>query len=198
MDQAVSCDCGHVRGTLRRAERCTRIKCYCRDCQAYATFLEKADQILDAQGGTDVVISHPQQLDITEGRDAIKSMSLSDKGMLRWYAGCCGSAIGNTPRDMKMAFVGLVHTFVARSEQEMTAVFGSVRMVSCTESARAKVPSSGWRALAPMLGFARKLLLARLSGSYRHTPFFTSDAAPVVAPVVLTPEQRAALDSARA
>jgi hypothetical protein len=198
MNRPVSCDCGNVRGILRHTERCTRIRCYCHDCQAFAAFLKKNHRILDEQGGTDVVIAHPRQLELSQGRDALKCMSLSDKGMLRWYAGCCNSAIGNISRNRKVAFVGLVHTFLARSESELNAAFGPARMLSCTDGARSKVASSGWRAVPTMLGFARKLLWARLSGSYRDTPFFGSNGKPMVQPLVLTPAQRAALERERA
>ena len=193
MDQLLSCQCGKLQGKLSHPEQCTRIKCYCLDCQAFAAYLRK-DDIVDQQGGTDVVVAHPRLLTFTAGQDALQCMSLSAKGMLRWYAGCCNTPIGNTTRTIKGSFVGLTHNFLARTAAEMDAAFGPVRMVSCTDSARSPVPSSGWRAVRPMLGFVRQLLAARLSGSYRSTPFFTPDDQPLVTPAVLTPAARAALD----
>lgn len=196
MDRDVSCQCGQVRGRLHHTEQCTRIKCYCKDCQAFANWLGKPEAILDAQGGSDVVVAHPRLLEFTHGMGAVKCMSLSEQGMLRWYAGCCNSAIGNTARDIKSAFVGLSHSFLAPTPREMDETFGPVQMVSNTKGARGPVPSSGWGAFKPMLGFVKSLLAARLSGSYRNTPFFTPDARPVAVPTVLTAQERAALDSA--
>jgi hypothetical protein len=42
-------------------------------------------------------------------------MSLSDKGMLRWYASCCNTPIGNTSRDFKVSHVGLLHNCLQES-----------------------------------------------------------------------------------
>lgn len=184
MDHAVQCQCGHLQGQLSDTERCTRVRCYCRDCQAFAEFLGKSGEILDAQGGSDVVVSHPRQLRFTAGQDALVCMSLSDTGMLRWYASCCNSPIGNTARDPKGAFVGLISSFVARSEQELRAACGPVRMVSFPKQARGPVASTGWRAVRPMLGFIGQMLATRLSGSYRHSPFFDASGKPLAAPKV--------------
>ncbi|QYF92303.1 hypothetical protein KY495_16265 [Massilia sp. PAMC28688] len=193
MDRDLSCTCGRLRGKLSNTEQCTRIKCYCDDCQAFAVFLGKPEQVLDAEGGSDIVLAHPRQLSVTEGAGALACMSLSDKGMLRWYAACCNCPIGNTTRNRKLAFVGLSSAFVAATPQAMDAGFGPVRMLGYTEHAWRPVPARRWRDLLPTLQFGVKLLKARLSGSYRNTPFFDAAAAPVVAPVVLSPAERAAL-----
>lgn len=193
MDRPVQCKCGHLRGELSQTERCTRVLCYCCDCQAFAAFLGKSTEVLDAHGGTDVVIAGPEQLRFTAGQDALACMSLSDKGMLRWYASCCSSPIGNTARDPKGAFVGLTHSFVADSPHALAAACGPVRMVSFPKEARAAVPSSGWRMVRPMLGFVGRMLKARLTGSYRRSPFFDASGQPLATPTVLTPQQRAGL-----
>lgn len=185
MDRTVQCQCGHLRGELSHTERCTRVRCYCRDCQAFAEFLGKAGQMLDAQGGTDVAVSHPAQLRFTAGQDALACMSLSPAGMLRWYASCCNSPIGNTARDPKGAFVGLVSSFVAPSEPELSAACGPVRMVSFPKQARGPVKSSGWRSVRPMLGFIGQMLSTRLTGSYRRSPFFDASGRPLAEPTVV-------------
>lgn len=195
MDLPVRCQCGRVQGVLHHAEHATSAICYCKDCQAYAAWLDKDGKQLDAQGGTHVLAVHPQQLAISQGMDAVACMSLSDQGILRWYAACCNSPVGNTPRNMKMAYVGLFESFVAQSRQEIEQVCGPVQLVSAPESARGTVAGSGWRAAKPILGIMRSMVAARLTGSYRRTPFFTADATPVKLPTVLTPVERAALNS---
>jgi hypothetical protein len=112
--------------------------------------------------------------------------------MLRWYARCCNTPIGNTPRNNKLAYVGLAAACLTGTASLETDV-GPVRMRSCTESAKGKVASSGLRSLFVMAGFARALLGARLTGSYRRNPFFEGGAAPVATPTVLSTEQYARL-----
>lgn len=194
MDREASCECGRLRGRLSHTEQCTRIMCYCLDCQAYAIFLQRTDWVLDGQGGSNVLVAPSHLLSLTCGLGALKCMSLSGVGMLRWYAGCCNTPIGNTARTPEGVFVGLSHCFLAGSVAEMQAAYGPVRMVSCTNSAKSKVTSTGWRAVRPMVGFVATMLAARLTRSYRNTPFFTVDAQPVVAPITLSAAERAALD----
>ncbi len=193
MDRTLRCRCGALRGVLQTSPECTRLVCYCKDCQAFARYLGDPGDILDALGGSDVVGVHPQQLRLTDGREQLACMSLSDKGMLRWYARCCLTPIGNTARSPAIAYVGLLHTCIDTGGASFDEAFGPVRLKSMVKSAKGKVDASGMAALPTLLGFAGKLLRARLSGSYRRTPFFGADGAPVVAPTVLTPAERGAL-----
>ena len=190
MEHAIRCSCGNVCGQLRRAEKSTRLTCYCKDCQAFAHYLGRAGDMLDAQGGSDIVVSHPQHLAFSSGTQALACMSLSETGLLRWYASCCNTPIGNTPRNQKLAFVGLSSACLG-SPAEVDGAFGPVRMRSCTESAKGTVAGSGLKAVPVMIGFASALLLARVNGSYAGNPFFTSGSAvPVAMPTVLAKEER--------
>ena len=56
----------------------------CRDCQAFAHFLERPD-ILDAAGGTDIFRMPPGQVMFTAGFEALHCLRLSGK-VSRWYA----------------------------------------------------------------------------------------------------------------
>ncbi len=190
MDRSLQCQCGHLRGQLSNTEKSTRIMCYCKDCQAFAHYLGKAGDMIDAQGGVDVAVSQPEQVSFTSGTDALACMSLSSKGMLRWYASCCNTPIGNTARDSKMAFVGLSVACVADSPAKADSVFGPIRMRSHTGNAKGEVPSSGLAAVATMAGFAVKLLRARVGGGYLRTPFFKPGGKePVAAPKVLSTQE---------
>lgn len=195
MERTLRCRCGALRGMVETRPECTRLVCYCKDCQAFARFLGDPGDILDALGGSEVIGVHPQQVRLTEGRDKLACMSLSDKGMLRWYASCCRTPIGNTSRSAALAYVGLLHTCIDTGGESFGEAFGPVRLKSMTASARGKVEPSGLAALPTLMGFAGKLLRARLTGSYRRTPFFSADGAPVVAPQVLTPAERSALSA---
>ena len=110
MNHPLRCRCGTLKGYVSHPEKVTRGVCYCRDCQAFAHFLGTTGDILDEMGGTDVVATLPKYVTFTQGVDALACMSLTETGMLRWYASCCNTPIGNTPRDFKVSHVGLIHT----------------------------------------------------------------------------------------
>jgi hypothetical protein len=195
MNHSLQCQCGLVRGQLKHTEKTTRLLCYCKDCQAFAHFLGRAGDVLDAQGGSDIVATHPQEIEFASGAEAIACMSLSGEGMLRWYASCCNTPLGNTSRNNKLAYVGLSAACLGEPGA-LESAFGPVRMRSGTDSAKGKVAGSGLGALPVMLGFGAALLRARLSGSYRHNPFFKAGTAqPVAAPTVLADAERERLKS---
>jgi hypothetical protein len=189
MDRRLQCECGTVRGTLHQAESCTRLMCYCKDCRAFAHYLGKSAQLCDAQGGVDIVVANPANIEFTSGKEALACMSLSDKGMLRWYASCCNTAIGNTGRGRKMAYMGMSTACLQDQAASIDSAFGAPRMRSFTEHARAGVPSTGVKAVPVVLGFGVALLKARLNGSYLRNPFFTGDTEPLVKPTVLPPAE---------
>lgn len=190
MDQALQCKCGKLKGQLRHTENSARLTCYCKDCRAFAHYLGRAGDMLDAQGGVDIVVSHPQEVTFSSGTQALACMSLSEQGMLRWYASCCNTPIGNTSRNNKVAFVGLSSACLGEPVS-VEAAFGPVRMRSYTESARGKVASSGVKALPLRLGFVAALLRARIGGSYARTPFFKAGTGqPVALPKVLDKQER--------
>ena len=51
MTHALSCACGGLTGSVAHARRATHSVCYCRDCQAFARFLGREAELLDARGG---------------------------------------------------------------------------------------------------------------------------------------------------
>src|SRR5580693_8835680 len=110
MTHQLQCRCGTLRGFVSPSHGVNRCVCYCRDCQAFAHFLGRADEILDASGGTDVIQTRAANVVFTEGREALACMRLTPNGMLRWYSTCCKTPVGNTTANSKVSFVGLVHT----------------------------------------------------------------------------------------
>ena len=194
MDFPVRCRCGQVEGQLASAERAGRAVCYCRDCQAFARFLGDPGKILNDRAGTDVVATSPRFLRITRGQEQVRCMSLSENGLLRWYAACCRTPIGNTPRDPRISYVGLVHSCLAGSPGELDQAFGPVKVAVNTASATGTVHATPWATLGAVFKIARNVIGARVSGAYRDNPFFEAGTSrPVVAPQVLTPAERHAL-----
>ncbi|MDB4985668.1 MAG: hypothetical protein JWN04_846 [Myxococcaceae bacterium] len=193
------CECGSIRGTALdiAPHTGTRLICYCDDCQQFARYLGKTD-VLDTHGGTDILHLAPAQLRITQGSESLRCVRLSPKGLLRWYAGCCNTPIGNTMAKPGMPFVGLVHAFMdhagdARSRDE---VLGPPRGRIHGRFARGGLPA-GAHPKAPLkliAGIGARMLAAWIARKQAPSPFFAPHTgAPVVEPVVLTKEQRSAL-----
>jgi hypothetical protein len=164
--------------------------CYCKDCRAYAYHLGKAQAVLDELGGTEVVATQAQYVVFTGGVQNLACMSLSEKGLLRWYAECCHTPIANTPRNWRLPYVGLVHNCLRNGMMPLERSFPRVQMHVNTDSAKGKPPSMQWSQATALLGFMPKLLFAAVVGSYRHTPFFTPSGSPIVAVKVLSSAER--------
>jgi Family of unknown function (DUF6151) len=86
-----------------------RVLCYCKDCEAFARFLERAD-VLDAAGGTDIFQMPPGRVNLTAGTDAVRCLRLSNRGVYRWYTDCCRTPIGNTAGP-RVPLIGVIHLF---------------------------------------------------------------------------------------
>lgn len=108
----LGCRCGNVRGVASKISPYTgfRVLCYCKDCQAFARFLNRAD-VLDAAGGTDIFQMPTGRLKLTAGMDALRCLRLSEKRILRWYTNCCHTPIGNIAGP-RVPLVGVIHSFM--------------------------------------------------------------------------------------
>lgn len=180
MAHRFQCRCGKLQGEIAQPAPALRAVCYCRDCQAYAHLLGEPQRVLDAQGGTDIVAMQSSNVRLTAGQEWLACLSLSPRGLLRWYAGCCRTPIANTPRDWKLPYAGMVHSCLERP-QPIEPSFPAVQLQVNTGSAHGPVPRVG--KLSGMARLARlmlRLLAARARGAYRQTPFFDANGAPVV------------------
>lgn len=196
MNYPLQCQCGTIQGHVDARHSAGRAVCYCRDCQAYARFLGRQDEMLNSQGGTEIIATLPSSVHFTAGEDKLVCMSLSDKGLLRWYASCCRTAIGNTPRDRKTSYVGLVRTCLAGKGTQLDEAFGPLKIALNTGSAQGKVRSSPAAMLVGIVKIMKNVVGARLSGKYKENPFFRSDSGtPIKEPQNLTPAQQKALDT---
>lgn len=193
MTMQLRCRCGAVRGEMDTARAYVRASCYCKDCRAFARFLGQPD-MLDASGGSDIVATAPATVRFTAGVEHVACMSLSPKGLYRWYAACCRTPLGNTPRAPRLPYVGMVTACFDAAPQAVDAALGPRgRTVINTGSATAPVRArpllfvtGGLRILAGILG-------ARLRRE-RTSPFFDSSDHPLRQPEVISREQRAALE----
>jgi hypothetical protein len=197
MSHPIQCRCGVLKGYVSLSHGTNRCVCYCRDCQAFAHFLGRASDILDASGGTDVIQTRAANVVFTEGREALACMRLTPNGMLRWYSTCCNSPVGNTLANSKISFVGLVHNCLEGAAPTVEGSFGPVQAYVNTQSAKGGVKSSPLALVGVILRFIAMVARPRLDGSYKRSPFFAADTgAPIVAPKVLSPGEREQLMSA--
>jgi hypothetical protein len=190
MTYPLKCRCGTVRGTVAEPKLANHAICYCRDCQAFAHFLGRPAEILDERGGSTIFQTLPKYVTITQGSEALACMRLTEKGLMRWYAGCCNTPIGNTAATAKLSFVGLVHSCLEGSKTSLEESFGPVRAVVNTHSATGD-PKPKSRGMAATVAWLIPVMIkARIDGGYKKTPFFNIDSgAPVAQPKVLSAEE---------
>ena len=199
VDLPLRCRCGRMRGVASNVSPSTgfRFVCYCKDCQAFARFLDRVD-VLDPAGGTDIFQMPPGRVKLTSGTDAMRCLRLSDK-VLRWYAECCWTPIANTAVRPNFPVIGVVHSFMdhdAADSQSRDEVLGPPLCHVYETSAVGPLPSNapGPPSLRVFAGRASKMLVWWMWGLGRPTPFFDDRTnAPRVVPRVLTQCERAAL-----
>src|SRR5262249_5309332 len=175
-DVALRCHCGRLRGVARAVSPSSgfRFICYCKDCQAFARFLERPD-IIDAAGGTDIFQMPPGQVTFTAGFEALRCVHLSGK-VLRWYADCCRTAIANTAADRRFPVVALIHSIMdcAADGRSRDALLGPPLCRIYEQSAIGPLPSSA--APPPSLRIfayrATKIAGWWMRGLAQPSPFF--------------------------
>jgi hypothetical protein len=176
-----------------------RFVCYCKDCQAFAQFLNRPD-VLDAAGGTDIFQMAPARIQIIAGADALRCLLLREKTrVLRWYADCCRTPIANTAATPRFPIVALIHSFIdaEASGRSRDEVLGPPLCRIYERSAIGLLPP---KALAPpsvgvFINRASKMFGWWMRGLARPNPLFDDQTnAPISAPRALTPSERVALE----
>ncbi|CAN7510691.1 DUF6151 family protein [Massilia sp. LjRoot122] len=192
MSIALRCRCGKLRGQVDETRVAARAVCYCKDCQAYGHFLGSG--VLDEAGGTEVAATLPAAVRFEAGLEHLACMSLSPKGLYRWYASCCRTPVGATPRDPRSSYVGLVRACLDAPDAELARTLGPLRCRTQTATATKPVASSGLSTVWVVVKVGAMLMKARLGGGYRNNPFFRPHSDEPVKPVqVLSLEERTAL-----
>ena len=191
-DVELSCRCGQVKGVAGPIDPAegTRVVCYCKDCQAFAHALGADRTVLDEYGGTDIYQLPPARVAIRQGQEQLRCLRLTEKGLFRWYAGCCNTPIGNTV-SAGIPVVGLIHSFIA-DPATAQARLGPVKAYVNTGSAIGTLPAPVTHK-SSMLGYVlklvRKMLVWKLTGQGRPSPFFDDAGRPVCEPKILHPRR---------
>lgn len=187
------CRCGEVRARVMGPSPRTvnRVVCYCDDCQAFAHQLGRAD-LLDSQGGSDIVQLAPATLTFVQGQNRIVGLRLTPKGLFRWYASCCNTPVGNTLTPA-VPFVGIVAQGFATDQA--ADVFGPPTGAILGKYAIGTPPAGSTGLNLPLLlRVIGKVLGWRLRGKTWPHPFFHQDKGEPVYPLtVLSREEREAL-----
>lgn len=162
-------------------------------------FLGRLDA-LDAAGGTDIFQMPAGRVKLTAGADAMRCLSFSRK-VFRWYSDCCHTPIANTAASAGFPVVAIIHPFMSHGagESSREEMLGPPLCRIHEKSATAPLPPDA--PPPPSFGvFAyrtSKLLGWWMRGLGRPNPFFDDHTkAPLSAPGVLTPQERAALGNA--
>ena len=176
IDLPLRCRCGQVTGVATGASAATgfRFVCYCKDCQAFARWLERAD-VLDPAGGTDIFQMPPARLRLSGDVDGLRCVQRSSK-VLRWYAACCRTPIANTAARPGFPLVAVIHAFIDRDAlgRSLDEALGRPRCRIYERSAVGPIPPSAPPppSASLFLGRARLMLAWWLRGLARPTPFF--------------------------
>lgn len=198
VDLTIRCTCGALQGVARgiSPKAGNHAVCYCDDCQAFAHFLGRAAEILDAHGGTEVFQMSPAALSITAGSERLACMRLTDRGLFRWYAGCCNTPIGNTMQTSQLPFVGMVHLCIRPPAEDPTLerALGPVQVWSFRRYAKgdgAALPADRVPIPLMVLRLLGSMLKWRLRGDHRRSPFFEPrTGTPIASPRVLSTIER--------
>lgn len=184
----LACDCGKVSGVLSDISPRKRsyLVCYCDDCQQFAKELGRESDVLDSYGGTGVVQGTLAQVTIRTGQEHLKSLRLTSRGILRWYAECCNTPIANTV-SAKLPFVGVVRSFV--KDERAEELLGPVSLRIFGRFANDPPDDLDIHPRAPItLAFqlGPRILGARLRGEGRDSSFFDAAGEPTVPPRVVS------------
>lgn len=187
MGLAFSCKCGALCGSItdHARRRGTHLICHCKDCRAAELFHNRPDP---APNGVALFQTVPDAISISRGRDQLALMRMSPKGVMRWYARCCGTPMFNTLARPQLPFVGILANCIPERDR-----LGRVQAVGFMPTPGAGAPRHKgamfmvWRLMIRMIA-------SRLSGRWKETPFFDIETGnPSQPAIVLTKEQRRTL-----
>ena len=180
----IQCECGQFRARLNAIPNNTpgRLVCYCDDCQFYLHHL-KRDDLLDTNGGTEVVPVYPADVDVLSGLECLQCTRLSPNGTFRFSTTCCNTPIVNTRSNEPWAgFLRCVYP------ADVDQVLGPVRSRIMGRYAKGAPPAGtpqkfNLKAALTVMPF---ILKGKLLNKAKPSPFFYPDGrTPIVAPHIL-------------
>src|SRR5689334_17307030 len=190
-DVEIRCRCGEVVGLVTNAspQKVNRVVCYCDDCQAFAHQLGRSD-LLNAQGGSDIVQVAPASLTFIKGQNRIAGVRLTPKGLYRWHTSCCNTPVGNT-LGPGLPFVGIVARAFETNTTNADRIFGAPLGGSGGKFATGNPPKHLTRLTARLVVHAVRLILGwKFGGGTWPHPFFDRETRAPTHPItVLSPAE---------
>ena len=192
-DLEFRCGCGSLRGTLHDASPGSghHIACYCKDCRAVVAHFKQQDRFLDSAGGTELFQTSPARVSFDSGAENLACLRQTPKGVLRWYASCCDTPMFNTVPSAGLPFAALLTANLT----EGSAPLGPIKARVNTGAPTGPVPEPNgtFAAFRAVAGLMFGLLVAKLSGDHKRSPFFDQTTGqPIAEPRTLTKEERLA------
>ena len=195
IDVPLSCTCGTVVGIVRGVTPANsrRLACMCDDCQAYAEYLGRADEILDRHGGADVSYATQDRVEIASGREQLRGLRLYPAGILRVYTACCRTPVAHVP-SAKMAFVGIPHLFMRSTTGSVSrdAALGPLVVRLQGRSCRGEMPAGAHRG-TPAGPWAKAMLQVAwdsMRGRQRPSAFHEATTNLPTVPVTVLSEEK--------
>ena len=184
-DLGFSCECGSVRGVVRRARPSEgdHVVCHCTDCQAFAEYCGAADRILDGNRGTALFQSRCARVELQDGRDRLACVHLTEKPTLRWYTTCCRTPMFNTYANGRVPYVTVVleNCDPARRAAALGSPIGHLFLDEATGDV-GTLPALSMGRL--MWRFFRRMLKDIVSGDRRRSVLFDpATLRPIATPV---------------
>lgn len=187
----IQCECGKFSADLTQFPKNTpgRLKCYCDDCQAYLQELKRTD-LLDQNGGTEIIPAYPADIKILSGKDLLKCLRLSPTGMFRFSTTCCNTPVANT--DPHRPWAGIHRRmYTTKDPDRLDNELGPIKSSIMGKHAKGTPPAGtpqkfDLKGVSVVLPF---ILKGKFLGKHKPSPFFENGEA-VGAVKTLTSEER--------
>jgi hypothetical protein len=186
----IQCECGKFRAELTKFPKNTvgRLVCYCDDCQSYLHYLKRAD-LLDVNGGTEIIPNYPADVKILAGKEFVKCTRVKPDGMFRFSTTCCTTPIANTQPGRPWAGFHR-RMFSKKVEESLGPVKSSIMGKYAKGTPPPGTPKTfNLKAMKLVLPYILKGIVL---GKAKHSPFFENGEAIVSAKVLSAEERQAA------
>ncbi|MCT4642475.1 MAG: DUF6151 family protein [Bacteriovoracaceae bacterium] len=136
-ERIVECNCSSVKAKISDFKKSTpgRLICYCDDCQNFLKKIKRND-LLDECGGTEIIPVYPSKFKFLKGKENLKCLKHTSKGLFRWYTSCCNTPFGNTRPGFP--WLGLLDTVF--KNEDLQKELGPIRSRVCGKYATCKPP----------------------------------------------------------
>lgn len=175
MELPLKCQCGEISGKIINAnpKQDQHVVCMCIDCQTFAHYLGREQDVLDQHGGSEIYQVTPNKIVLERGQDKVKMLRLSPKGAQRFYAGCCNTPMANAVGP-KTSFTGVLANFIDIEPTERNRLLGPVdsycmakyAIGGAPENAHSKFP------LQLLAKVMKKMIVGKLMGHHKPNSLY--------------------------